>query len=57
MGFENKVPFLTQSKLEEQGANFVVKDDFTSHVEKDGQFITDKIPNQVKTLVKHLQMN
>ena len=57
MGFENKVPFLTQSKLEEQGANFVVKDDFTSHVEKDGQFITGQNPNQVKTLVKHLQMN
>ena len=56
-GFENKVPFLTQSKLEEQGANFVVKDDFTSHVEKMGNLSLDKIPNQVKKLVKHLQMN
>ena len=57
MGFENKVPFLTQSKLEEQGTNFVVKDDFTSHVEKMGNLSLDKIPNQVKKLVKHLQMN
>ena len=52
MGFENKVPFLTQSKLEEQGANFVVKDDFTSHVEKDGQFITGQNPQSSEDIGK-----
>lgn len=54
MGFENKVPFLTQSKLEEQGANFVVKDDFTSHVEKDGQFITGQNPQSSEEIGKAL---
>ena len=54
MGFENKVPFLTQSKLEEQGANFVVKDDFTSHVEKDGQFITGQNPQSSEDIGKAL---
>ena len=53
-GFENKVPFLTQSKLEEQGANFVVKDDFTSHVEKDGQFITGQNPQSSEDIGKAL---
>ncbi|MDR4211095.1 type 1 glutamine amidotransferase domain-containing protein, partial [Bacillus thuringiensis] len=54
MGFENKVQFLTQSKLEEQGANFVVKDDFTSHVEKDGQFITGQNPQSSEDIGKAL---
>ena len=52
MGFENKSTILTQSKLEEQGANFVVKDDFTSHVEKDGQFITGQNPQSSEDIGK-----
>lgn len=44
MGLENKVPFLTQSELENQGAKFVTKDNFVSHVEQDGVFITGQNP-------------
>ena len=44
MGLENKVPFLTQSELENQGAKFVTKDNFVSHVEQDGLFITGQNP-------------
>lgn len=44
MGLEDKVPFLTQSELENQGAKFVTKDNFVSHVEQDGLFITGQNP-------------
>ncbi|AVL78307.1 MULTISPECIES: type 1 glutamine amidotransferase domain-containing protein [Staphylococcus] len=44
MGLENKVPFLTQTELEQQGAKFVPKDNFTEHVETDNQFITGQNP-------------
>ena len=44
MGFEDKVPFLTQSELENQGAQFVTQDNFTEHVETDNQFITGQNP-------------
>lgn len=44
MGLEDKVPFLTQSELENQGAKFITKDNFVEHVETDGQFITGQNP-------------
>ncbi len=44
MGFEDKVPFLTQTELENQGAQFVTQDNFTEHVETDNQFITGQNP-------------
>lgn len=44
MGLENKVPFLLQTELEQQGAKFVPKDNFTEHVETDNQFITGQNP-------------
>lgn len=44
MGLEDKVPFLTQSELENQGAKFISKDNFVEHVETDGQFITGQNP-------------
>ena len=52
MGFENKVPFLTQSKLEEQGAHFVAQDDFTSHLEEDSKFISGQNPQSSKVVGK-----
>ncbi|SUM32978.1 intracellular protease amidase [Staphylococcus gallinarum] len=36
MGLDDKVPFLTQTELENQGAKFIVKDNFVEHVETDG---------------------
>ncbi|MCE7783627.1 type 1 glutamine amidotransferase domain-containing protein [Staphylococcus xylosus] len=44
MGLENKVPFLTQTELENQGAKFVTKENFTEHIETDSQFITGQNP-------------
>ena len=49
---ENKVPFLTQSKLEEQGAHFVAQDDFTSHLEEDSKFISGQNPQSSKVVGK-----
>ncbi|MCU5745560.1 type 1 glutamine amidotransferase domain-containing protein [Staphylococcus sp. SQ8-PEA] len=44
MGLDEKVPFLTQTQLENQGADFKPADNFTSHIEQDGQFITGQNP-------------
>ncbi|WP_251942981.1 type 1 glutamine amidotransferase domain-containing protein [Staphylococcus sp. Marseille-Q5304] len=44
MKLDEKVPFLTQTELENQGAKFVADDNFSVHVEKDGQFITGQNP-------------
>ncbi|MBW4837254.1 MAG: type 1 glutamine amidotransferase domain-containing protein [Staphylococcaceae bacterium] len=54
MGLEDKVPFLTQSKLEEQGAHFVTSDDFTSHLEEDRKFITGQNPQSSEVIGKAL---
>lgn len=52
MGLEDKVPFLTQSKLEEQGAHFITSDDFTSHLEEDRKFITGQNPQSSEVIGK-----
>ena len=49
-----KVPFLTQSKLEEQGAHFITSDDFTSHLEEDRKFITGQNPQSSEVIGKAL---
>ena len=54
MGLEEKVPFLTQSKLEEQGADFVTSNDFTSHLEEDRKFITGQNPQSSEVIGKAL---
>lgn len=54
MGLEEKVPFLTQSKLEEQGADFVTSNDFTSHLEEDRKFITGQTPQSSEVIGKAL---
>ncbi|MEJ7172841.1 type 1 glutamine amidotransferase domain-containing protein [Staphylococcus caprae] len=54
MGLEEKVPFLTQSKLEEQGARFVASDDFASHLEEDRKFITGQNPQSSEVIGKAL---
>ena len=48
------MPFLTQSKLEEQGARFVASDDFTSHLEEDRKFITGQNPQSSEVIGKAL---
>ncbi|HBO2457432.1 TPA: type 1 glutamine amidotransferase domain-containing protein, partial [Pseudomonas aeruginosa] len=47
-------PFLTQSKLEEQGAHFITSDDFTSHLEEDRKFITGQNPQSSEVIGKAL---
>lgn len=54
MGLEEKVPFLTQSKLEEQGADFVTSNDFTSRLEEDRKFITGQNPQSSEVIGKAL---
>ncbi|PTE42157.1 glutamine amidotransferase [Staphylococcus equorum] len=55
MGFEDKVPFLTQTELENQGAQFVTQDNFTEHVETDNQFITGQNPQSSVALGETLR--
>ncbi|HET7579257.1 MAG TPA: type 1 glutamine amidotransferase domain-containing protein [Bacillales bacterium] len=43
-GLEDAMPFLLESQLREQGANFVVKPDYSDHVERDGHLITGQNP-------------
>lgn len=54
MGLEEKVPFLMQSKLEEQGADFVTSNDFKSHLEEDRKFITGQNPQSSEVIGKAL---
>lgn len=55
MGLDDKVPFLTQTELENQGAKFIVKDNFVEHVETDGQFITGQNPQSSVEIGKTLR--
>ncbi|TDL30632.1 type 1 glutamine amidotransferase domain-containing protein [Jeotgalibacillus sp. S-D1] len=43
-GLDSFMPFLLQSKLEEQGAHFVAQGNWADHVVKDGKFITGQNP-------------
>ncbi|PTI55891.1 glutamine amidotransferase [Staphylococcus xylosus] len=55
MGLENKVPFLTQTELENQGAKFITKENFSEHVESDSQFITGQNPQSSVAIGKALR--
>lgn len=55
MGLENKVPFLTQTELENQGAKFITKENFTEHIETDSQFITGQNPQSSVAIGKALR--
>lgn len=55
MGLENKVPFLTQTELENQGAKFVTKENFIEHIETDSQFITGQNPQSSVAIGKALR--
>lgn len=55
MKLDSKVPFLTQTELEKQGAQFVVQDNFTEHVETDAQFITGQNPQSSVAIGKELR--
>ncbi|MDG5473580.1 type 1 glutamine amidotransferase domain-containing protein [Jeotgalibacillus sp. ET6] len=43
-GLDELMPFLLQSKLEEQGAHFVAQGNWADHVVTDGKFITGQNP-------------
>ncbi|MFD1020007.1 type 1 glutamine amidotransferase domain-containing protein [Thalassobacillus hwangdonensis] len=43
-GLDDKMPFLLESQLRQEGAEFVVKDDYEDHVEVDGNFVTGQNP-------------
>ncbi|WP_436853813.1 type 1 glutamine amidotransferase domain-containing protein [Staphylococcus caeli] len=55
MKLDSKVPFLTQTELEKQGAQFVAQDNFTEHVETDAQFITGQNPQSSVAIGKALR--
>ena len=55
MGLEDKVPFLTQTALEQQGAQFITNEDFTEHIETDNQFITGQNPQSSVAIGKALR--
>ncbi|HLR18362.1 MAG TPA: type 1 glutamine amidotransferase domain-containing protein [Staphylococcus sp.] len=55
MGLVDQVPFLTQTELENQGAKFVTKDNFTEHIEIDNQFITGQNPQSSKAIGEALR--
>ncbi|WP_436956309.1 type 1 glutamine amidotransferase domain-containing protein [Staphylococcus sp. AS1337] len=55
MGLDNKVPFLTQTELENQGAKFITKENFSEHVESDSQFITGQNPQSSVAIGKALR--
>jgi putative intracellular protease/amidase len=44
VGLDDAVPFLLESRLREEGAQFVVGDNWASHVEVDGTLITGQNP-------------
>ncbi|WP_306301282.1 hypothetical protein [Thalassobacillus sp. C254] len=48
-----KVPFLLESRLEELGATFTSGENFTDHVEVDGNLVTGRTPNQAYKLRKN----
>ncbi len=43
-GFIDKMPFLLESKLKSLGANFIVKPNWSNHIEVDGNIITGQNP-------------
>jgi len=44
VGLDKVVPFLLETKLREEGADFVVGDNWASHVEVDGNLVTGQNP-------------
>ncbi|MCY1575303.1 type 1 glutamine amidotransferase domain-containing protein [Staphylococcus pettenkoferi] len=55
MGFEDQVPFLTQTALQDLGANFKAAEAFSSHVETDGQLITGQNPQSSQAVGEALR--
>ncbi|HET7627442.1 MAG TPA: type 1 glutamine amidotransferase domain-containing protein [Bacillales bacterium] len=48
-GLEDAMPFLLESRLRDQGANFVGGEKFADHVERDGNLITGQNPPSSKS--------
>lgn len=46
------MPFLLESRLKEQGADFVVEPNWTDHVERDGKLITGQNPQSSLSVAK-----
>ncbi|MCH9812713.1 MAG: type 1 glutamine amidotransferase domain-containing protein [Epsilonproteobacteria bacterium] len=51
-GFTEKMPFLLESKLKEQGASFVAQPNWSNHVIVDGNLITGQNPQSSEALAK-----
>lgn len=51
-GLDQAVPFLLATKLREQGANVVERDDYVDHIERDGNFITGQNPQSSASAAK-----
>ena len=48
-GFSEKMPFLLESRLREQGANFVGEANWSNHVQIDGKLITGQNPQSSRS--------
>ncbi len=51
-GLEAAMPFLLETKLRELGANFVVKPNWSDHVEQDGALVTGQNPQSSKSAAR-----
>lgn len=49
-GLEDKMPFLLETRLREQGASFVTQANWADHVEIDGKFITGQNPQSSRSV-------
>jgi putative intracellular protease/amidase len=51
-GLTDKVPFLLESRLRAQGAQFVAKPEWSDHVEVDGRLITGQNPQSTRRIAE-----
>lgn len=53
-GLTDKMPFLLESRLRAQGAQFVAKPEWSDHVEVDGRLITGQNPQSTRRIAETL---
>lgn len=51
-GLEALMPFMLESKLREEGAEFVAADNWTDHIEADGNLISGQNPQSTASIAK-----
>lgn len=51
---DQKVPFILEHRLRELGANFIGRENFADHIERDAQFLTGQNPKSGVSLAKSM---